>query len=126
MYDDTRPRPLARWIGLCVPGGGQLVVGDLFAAALVFVGTTFFAFAAALELVVHNRAGYPAPLELVSALAALEPPLTIVPDFPVAVIFGLTLHIGAAFAAGSARFGGPARRVGADDATEPAHHARGS
>ncbi|MEY3012000.1 MAG: hypothetical protein RIT45_735 [Pseudomonadota bacterium] len=102
---DRRRR--ARLLGLLLPGGGQLVHGDVLAAAGVLLGVAFLLLACSLELVVHNRTGYPAPLVLFRELGALKSPLTVVPDAPVALIFALVLHVGAAILAGSERFGGP-------------------
>ncbi len=100
-------RRRARLLGLVLPGGGQLVHGDVLAAIGVLLGVVFFVLTCSLELVVHNRTGYPAPLVLLREVGALKPPLTVVPDAPVALIFALVLHFGAAIMAGSARFGGP-------------------
>ena len=106
MMDAQRQRKRARLIGILIPGAGQLVSRDPLSAALVLLGTLFFWTAAALELVVPNHAGYPAPLQLFAALAELTPLITLVPDLVFAVVLALTLHLGAAFAAGSVRFGG--------------------
>lgn len=101
----TRRR--ARLLGLLFPGLGQASHGDWLAAACVAGGTVFFWLAALLELIVQNRRGYPAPLNLLDEISALHWPLQIVPDAPVAVVFALTLHVGAAWVAGTERFGLP-------------------
>lgn len=104
---DAGRRRRARLLGLAVPGLGQAAHGDVLAGLGILLGVAFFWLATALELLVHNRSGYPAPLDLFGELAALQWPLRLVPDAPVALIFALTLHLGAAWLAGSPRFGGP-------------------
>lgn len=104
---NTARQRRARLLGLLLPGLGQASHGDWLAATCVAAGTAFFWLAALLELIVHNRRGYPAPLNLLDEISALHWPLQIVPDAPVAVVFALTLHIGAAWVAGTARFGLP-------------------
>ncbi len=100
-------RSRAGLLGLLVPGGGQAAHGDFVAALTIASATAFLWLAAALEIVVHNRPGFPAPLHLWTELGALRWPLTIVPEIPVVVIFALTLHLGAAWMAWTPRFGGP-------------------
>lgn len=103
----TTRKPLARAAGLLLPGAGQALHGDWVAAMMIALATAFLWLAAALEVIVHNRSGFPAPLHLWAELGALRWPVTIVPEIPVVVIFALTLHIGSAWLAGSTRFGAP-------------------
>ena len=83
--------------GLLLPGGGQMLRGELLAGLFVLLGTCFFWLCAALELVVNNMRGYPAPLKLWDELAALKSPLTLVPHVIVAILFAIALHTGAAW-----------------------------
>lgn len=89
-------------LGLLLPGGGQLALGDLPAAIAVLFGVLFLWLSAVLEFVVPNYDGYPAPLNLLEAFGRLTAPLAVLPQLVVAVIFAVALHIGAAaFAARS-------------------------
>lgn len=101
------PSTTAGLLGLVVPGGGQALHGDFVAATLIALATAFLWLATALEVLVHNRPGFPAPLELWKELGALRWPLTIVPEIPVVLLFALTLHFGAAWLAWTPRFGAP-------------------
>ena len=87
-------RPLIA--GLLLPGAGQAVRGDWLSAIALLIATCFFWLAALIELIVMNRGGYPAPLVIPEALAALQAPLTIVPQLVYAIILALTLHVGGA------------------------------
>ena len=90
---DSR-RTLARAVGVVLPGAGQALHRDFVAAAMIALATGFLWLAVALEIIVHNRSGFPAPLHLWAELSALRWPLTIVPEIPVVVIFALTLQLG--------------------------------
>ncbi|MCO4761929.1 MAG: hypothetical protein KC502_10520 [Myxococcales bacterium] len=89
--------------GLLVPGAGQLLRKDYVSALALLAATLFFWLAAAIELIVANQAGYPAPLVLMEALAALQPPLTVLPQLVYAVVCALTMHVGGAWLASRAR-----------------------
>lgn len=93
----TDRRPLIA--GLLLPGAGQALRGDWLSAGALFVACGFFWLAATIELIVMNQSGYPAPLVIPHALAALQAPLTIVPQLVYAIIVALTLHIGGAIVA---------------------------
>ena len=82
--------------GLLLPGGGQVWRRDGWSALMVLVATAFFWLSATLELVVNNRDGFPAPMVLGEALANLPAEKTIVPHLIVAIVYAMTIHIGAA------------------------------
>jgi hypothetical protein len=82
--------------GLLLPGGGQLWRRDGWSALMVMVATVFFWLSATLELVVNNRDGFPAPMVLGEALANLPAEKTIVPHLLVAIVYAMTIQIGAA------------------------------
>ncbi len=98
---DAPPRPApdrrALSAGLLLPGAGQALRGDWLSGAAVALATLFFWLAAAIEVVVHNRDGYPAPLALWEALGELSWPLTLVPQLAYAVVCALSVHVGAAW-----------------------------
>ncbi|GEM_PF-3542052 len=95
-HDTTQRDTGALTMGLLVPGAGQLKQGEVIGALFVLIGTCFFWLSAALELVVNNMNTHPAPLHLLEELADLSAPVRVVPHVIVAVLFALTLHIGAA------------------------------
>ena len=98
---------MAMLCGLLWPGGGQLLLGDLWSAACILLGVAFLLLCCGLELTVPNYDGYPAPFDIFNVLVGLKPPLRVVPQLVVGSVYACALHIGAAiFAAHSG-----ARRV---------------
>ncbi len=85
--------------GLVLPGAGQWLRREWSSGLLVLIATSFFWLCALLELVVNNMRAYPAPLRLFAELSMMQSPIRLVPQVVVAVLFALTLHIGAAMLA---------------------------
>ena len=101
---------LALVCGLLWPGGGQLVLRDLWSAGCVLAGVAFLLLCCGLELTVQNYDGYPAPFKLLHVYAGLTAPLRIVPQLVVGGVFACALHVGAAiFAARSGTRGAATR-----------------
>lgn len=103
MNENEPADRLALWLGLMIPGGGQLRRGEWLNALIVVLGTCFLWLSASLELVVNNMRGYPAPLHLLKELAALKSPMILVPHVIVAVLFAIGFQFGAAWFASRER-----------------------
>lgn len=88
--------PAALIAGLLWPGGGQLVLGDLWSAACVGLAFAFLLLCCGLELAVPNYDAYPAPFVLPEVLGQLKAPLQVVPQLIVGAVFAVSLHVGAA------------------------------
>ena len=100
----TRPRLFGRNLpllvaGLLLPGGGLLIQRRWLDAALCAVGASFVILCGFIDFVVSNRMGYPAPMRVFTELATLPAPMRVAPTFPVALLYGLTIHLTAAWLA---------------------------
>ncbi len=85
--------------GLLLPGGGLLVRRRWVDGLLCAAGAAFLVLCGLIDLVVSNRMGYPAPMHVFTELGSLPSPLRVGPTVPVALIFGLAIHLTGAWLA---------------------------